>query len=505
MGYGYREESFRRALEKNPHLIACDAGSTDPGPNYLGMGKAFVGRDAAKRDLKNMLIAGHDRKIPVIIGTSGGAGGGPHLQWTREIVEEVARENDLHFTMALINSEQSKDYVGEKLDQGKVNPLWPMGPLTKDTLDKSTRIVAMAGVEPYVEALSQGAQVILAGRSDDAAIFASLPIKEEFDPALGWVAGKLLECGAACTVPRQKYGSEGLMVSIREDYVLVEAPHPGLQCTPLSVGTFFLHENETPLYHTEPSGILDLSQIQFEAVDDRRVKITGARFVPSEKYTVRLEGVEFLGYRCICVSTTRDPVLVNCIDTYIDSVRSIARQRVEGLGIREDEYKLVYRIIGKDSVMGSREPVKELAAHELGVIIEAVAPTQDMANEIVGIARQAAKNGHYEGKLCDEGCITFPYSPSDIPVGPCVPVQHAARGGAGEPIGDVPHRIRNGVRYFKHGQNPGHCRHMPQQERQPLPADAGHSLPRPCDLRESAGVGRHNQGAYIQAVQRLGG
>ena len=295
LGYGYKDESFERAMEKDPHLIACDGGSTDPGPNYLGMGKAFVGRDAAKRDLKNMLIAGHDRKVPVIIGTSGGAGGDPHLQWTREIVEEIARENDLHFKMALIHSEQGKEYVAEKLEQGKVKPLWPMDSLTPEILDKCTSIVGMAGVEPYIEALNQGAQVILAGRSDDAAIFAALPIKEEFDPALGWVAGKLLECAAACTVPRSKYGSEGLMVSIREDHVLVEAPHPGLQCTPLSIGTFFLHENETPLYHTEPSGILDLSQLHFEAVDDRTVKITGARFAPADQYTVRLGGGRVLG------------------------------------------------------------------------------------------------------------------------------------------------------------------------------------------------------------------
>ena len=418
VGYGYKEESFARALEKDPHLIACDGGSTDPGPNYLGMGKAFVGRDAAKRDLKNMLIAGHDRKIPVIVGTSGGAGGDPHLQWTREIVEEIARENELHFKMALIHSEQSKEYVTGKLEEGKVKPLWPLGALARETVEKSARIVGMAGVEPYIEALGQGAQVILAGRSDDSAIFAALPIKEEFDPALGWVAGKLLECGAACTEPRGKYGTEGVMVSVREDHVLVEPPHPGLRCTPHSVGSFFLHENETPLYHTEPSGVLDLTQVQFEAVDDRTVKVTGARFAPAERYTVRLEGVEFAGYRCICVSTTRDPVLVQCIDSYIDSVRGITEQRIEGLGIGEDDYKLVYRIIGKDSVMGGREPVRELNGHELGVIIEAVAPTQAIANEIVGMARQVAKNGYYEGKLCDEGCLTFPYSPSDIPVGP---------------------------------------------------------------------------------------
>ena len=418
VGYGYKDESFQRAMEREPHVIAADGGSTDPGPNYLGMGKAFVGRDAAKRDLTGMLIAGHDRKAPVIVGTSGTAGGDAHLQWTREIVEEIARENGLHFKIALIHSEQDKGYVSNKLGEGRVKPLWPMGPLTSETVDRSSNIVAMAGVEPYIEALGNGAQVILCGRSDDAAIFASMPIKEEFDPALGWVAGKLLECGAACTVPRQKYGSEGLIVSVREDHVLVEAPHPGLSCTPLSVGTFFLHENETPLYHQEPSGVLDLSGLQFEAVDDQRVKITGARFVPSEQYTVRLEGVEFLGYRSICVATTRDPVLVESIDGYIESIEAITRQRVEGLGIENEQYKLVYRVIGKDSVMGSREPVKELKTHELGVILEAVAPTQETANEIVGIARQAAKNGHYEGKLCDEGCFTFPYSPSDIPVGP---------------------------------------------------------------------------------------
>ena len=49
---------------------------------------------------------------------------------------------------------------------------------------------------------------------------------------------------------------------------------------------------------------------------------------------------------------------------------------------------------------------------------ELVATTHELANEILGLARQAGKNLHYEGKLCDEGCITYPYSPSDIPAGP---------------------------------------------------------------------------------------
>ena len=31
LGYGFPAESFRRGVERRPHLIACDAGSTDPG------------------------------------------------------------------------------------------------------------------------------------------------------------------------------------------------------------------------------------------------------------------------------------------------------------------------------------------------------------------------------------------------------------------------------------------------------------------------------------------
>ncbi|MGL4209010.1 MAG: acyclic terpene utilization AtuA family protein, partial [Candidatus Adiutrix sp.] len=41
LGYGFPEESFKAALDKNPHVIAVDAGSTDPGPYYLGSGVSF--------------------------------------------------------------------------------------------------------------------------------------------------------------------------------------------------------------------------------------------------------------------------------------------------------------------------------------------------------------------------------------------------------------------------------------------------------------------------------
>ena len=42
LGYGFPEESFLKAMAESPDLIAVDAGSSDPGPHYLGAGKPFT-------------------------------------------------------------------------------------------------------------------------------------------------------------------------------------------------------------------------------------------------------------------------------------------------------------------------------------------------------------------------------------------------------------------------------------------------------------------------------
>ncbi|MCL2392772.1 MAG: 3-methylaspartate ammonia-lyase, partial [Oscillospiraceae bacterium] len=92
LGYGFPVASFEEGMKRNPHLIAVDAGSTDPGPYYLGAGVSFTDRGAVKRDLEYMIKAGVEKGIPVCIGTAGGSGGKPHLDWNREIIEEIARE-----------------------------------------------------------------------------------------------------------------------------------------------------------------------------------------------------------------------------------------------------------------------------------------------------------------------------------------------------------------------------------------------------------------------------
>ena len=92
LGYGFPESSLAAGLERKPHFMGVDGGSTDPGAFYLGSRECLNSRKAMKRDLRLMLLAGVPGKIPVEIGTCGGAGAEPHLQAVAALAREVARE-----------------------------------------------------------------------------------------------------------------------------------------------------------------------------------------------------------------------------------------------------------------------------------------------------------------------------------------------------------------------------------------------------------------------------
>lgn len=133
LGTGFLESSLEQALEWEPHFIGSDAGSTDGGPRSLGAGPRGS-KDATRRDLRLMLKAGCRKKIPVLVGSAGGAGGNAHLEWTREIVAEIAKEEGLHFRAAFIRSEQSKEFLKKKLREGKIKPLKPAPEFTEQVI-----------------------------------------------------------------------------------------------------------------------------------------------------------------------------------------------------------------------------------------------------------------------------------------------------------------------------------------------------------------------------------
>ncbi|HSQ03816.1 MAG TPA: acyclic terpene utilization AtuA family protein, partial [Burkholderiales bacterium] len=175
-GSGFLESSFEQALSQQPHFIGCDAGSTDPGPAYLGTGRTAFPNDAVRRDLRIMLRGARRAGIPLLVGSAGTAGADAQLQLVRDMVEEMAAEEGLRFRLAVIRSEQDKSYLKRRLREGRVKPLDPAPPFDEATIDRSAHIVGMMGAEPFMRALEAGADVVIAGRASDTAIFAALPL-----------------------------------------------------------------------------------------------------------------------------------------------------------------------------------------------------------------------------------------------------------------------------------------------------------------------------------------
>ncbi len=413
LGYGFPMESFEEGMKRKPHVIAVDAGSTDPGPYYLGAGKSFTDRNSVKRDLEIMIPAALEQNIPVIIGTAGGSGGRPHVAFCVDIIKEIAREKSLSFKMAVIQSEFDKDFIKQNLKDGNIEPLFPAKQITEADVDDTVRIVAQMGEEPFMEALEQGADVILAGRSYDPSVFAALAIKEGFDKGLAIHLGKILECAAIAALPGS--GSDSMFGYLRKDNFVLEPLSPMRKCTTLSVAAHTLYEKSNPYILPGPGGAINLHECEFVQLDDDKVKVSGSRFVPTDDYFVKLEGVRKVGYRTISCAGVKDPIMISKIDSITQSVKDRVQNNFENYGITD--FYLDFKIYGKNGVMAMFDHVDEELGDELMIIIEAVAPTQEQASTICGFARSTMLHFGYEGRIATAGNLAFPFSPSDAEMG----------------------------------------------------------------------------------------
>lgn len=418
-GSGFKESSLEAGLARKPHFIGCDAGSTDPGPFALGSGKTAFPVRSIKRDLRLMLLAARRAKLPLLIGSAGTAGGAPHLEKFKEITLEIAREENLRFSLALIHSEQDKEYLKRRLREGYVTPLSPAPEFTDAVIDRAERIVGMMGEEPYLRALQNGAEVVIAGRSSDCAIFAGIPMQMGISPGLAWHAAKILECGAAAAVARPS--PDCMFATFAQDYFDIDALDPELRCSPQSVAAHSLYENSDPYRLVESSGTLDLSTANYEALDGRRVRVRGSRFHRSDKYTIKLEGAECVGYQSVVVGSIRDPYIIGQIDSWIARLAERVKVRTAEVFANDraaSGHVFNVRVYGKDGTMGPLEPVREIRSHELCLVMEVTAATQEIATTIVSLARHQALHlpiPQWGGFITGMACL---YSPAYLERGP---------------------------------------------------------------------------------------
>lgn len=414
LGYGFPEESFNIGVAQKPDLIAVDAGSTDPGPYYLGSGQPFTSRSSTKRDLEFLLKAALDLNIPLVIGSAGGSGANPHLERDREVLHEIAKEQGYSFKVAIVPTELDKNYVAEEFRKGNVVSLDGAPEITERDILDTVHIVAQMGLEPIIKALDEGAQVVLCGRAYDPSSFAAPAVRLGYDEALATHLGKILECACIAAVPGS--ASDVMMGYLYEDSFAVEPCSPKRKCTVTSVCAHTLYEKANPYILPGPGGTLDLSECTFEQETERRVRVRGSKFIPQVKKNVKLEGAKLMGYRTISICGNRDPFFLMALDDVLEGVKAQAEDNFKSKNI---DYKLDFIVYGRDGVMGALEPEPGVISgtKEVGIVIDVVADTQEHADTVCGAARAMMLHYGYPGRVATAGNLAFPFSPSDAHMG----------------------------------------------------------------------------------------
>lgn len=414
VGAGVREADVMRGLQMGAHAIACDAGSTDSGPAYLATGKSKYSRDAVKSDLAVLMRAQATSGIPLLIGSCGTSGCDVSVDWMYDIACEIAAENAIAPRIARLYSEQEPALMADASKDGRVTPLPPIDSTNPALFLECDHIVALMGCEPYIEAVRAGADVVLGGRTTDAAVIAAVPIMLGAGEGPAWHAGKTAECGGQCTT-RSREG--GVIVRVGRDHFEVEPLSPANACTPRTVAAHMLYENSDPFRLIEPGGILDVERCTYTALDERVVRVTGSVFEPGP-YTMKLEGAAAGRFQTIMLVGIRDPNVLGEVDRFMSQMLDYLRARVvTSMGLHDEEFDISLRAYGWNAVEIARSEKHAPAPSEIGLLFVATADSQELATRIAKTCNPAFFHMPLEAEQ-ELPSYAFPFSPAETERGP---------------------------------------------------------------------------------------
>lgn len=208
------------------------------------------------------------------------------------------------------------------------------------------------GAFPIVEALHEGADIVITGRTTDTGLTLATMIhefgwaKDNFDlMAAGTVAGHILECGAQATGGNflgdwesiDNFASIGFPIAEaypNGEVVITKHESLGGRVSIETVSEQLLYEIGNPKMYITPDCIADFTSIQLEEVGKDRVKVFGVKGEPdTPSYKVSCSYSS--GYSAVSTLTYSWPQAL----TKAKAVDKILRQRLENLNLQFDEIR----------------------------------------------------------------------------------------------------------------------------------------------------------------------
>ena len=420
---GVDKEAFARAIEETkPDALAMDAGSMDCGPWYLGAGKAHSPTLDILWDLEHVLRQAAPRRIQVIIGSAGGSGARAHVDTTVEMIKKVAREHSLHFRLAVIYSDVPQSYLLSRAKNGAVagtHSLDDGSPLRTEAVEESNVIVGLMGVEPIIDALEDGADVVLCGRASDSAVIAAYPIWKGFDKGLAYHMGDIMECGESAaeelrpTLRALAHNRIPIIGRMEKDSFYLWPALDSLACTPNSCLMHSFYERMDVRESKVPGGVLDKGEAKYTQHDPNTTKISGSRFV-DEPYSILLEGTKPVGHRYVLIVGIRTPRMIEQLDEILSDIEAIAEKQFGEHG----KFKIHWHRFGKDAVLQGAEMARNVAPSEVGVVADVVAETAELAHDVALDLQTRIAFWRYPGRYTTAGNVAMTLSPASLDGGP---------------------------------------------------------------------------------------
>lgn len=411
LGYGIPETALAEGLKRKPHFIGCDMGSVDPGPYYLGSGQMATSDAITRDDLAKVLRAARSIKVPLLLGTAGTAGAAPHLEATLAMVRDIARAEGLHFRMASIRADMPRDLLKAAVRAGRTRPLGAIAPLTEAEIDGASQIAGQMGIEAFQRALEAGAEVVIAGRACDTAVFAAIPA------ALGYPLGpamhmaKIIECCSICTTPG---GRDALLGTLDGDGFTIDSMNPIRHATPMSVAAHSLYEQGDPYRVHEPEGTLHTDGAHYEALDEHRCHVSGARWEAAKKFTVKIEGATRVGERAVLLAGCGDPRAIAAMPDILANVEKTVRDLVEpSVGAPFRIYPKIYGLNSVTAWPSAADPLPR----EVLVMVEVIAATAADAKSVATVFKQYLLHNGFPGRISTGGNLAFPFTPPEVMAG----------------------------------------------------------------------------------------
>ena len=408
LGLGIPQRAFEEGIAREPHVIAADMGSIDPGPVSLGSGAMAASPSVVRRDLTLVLRAALELDVPLLIGSAGTAGGASHLATVEGLLRDVAADLSADFRLATIAADVPQIIVQAAQKEGRLTPI---GPLEAD-IEGSIAIVGQMGQRAFAAALDGGADVILAGRACDTAPFAVIPVLLGYPKGPSVHMAKILECTSLCCEPG---GRDAILATMRGDGFTLESMHPDRAATPLSVAAHALYEQADPVRVFEPEGHIDLSAAWYTALDPRRVHVGGAVWHDAVAPSVKIEGARHLGHRVVMLTAVADPGFIARSGDILHDVREVVTALIPPAA--DAPWSLTFRRYGLDGVQDWPTP-PATPPREVFILGECIATDAETARAVAATARQQLLHWGFPGRLCTGGNLAFPVAPPELDAGP---------------------------------------------------------------------------------------